>query len=76
MSDTFRYVVFVVLMLVILLLQPFYLKWLGYESDPLQVREAQSETDVSPLIEKAQEIKDKSHELSWLFKSTDYACSP
>ena len=35
MNNNFRYLLAGVLIFLIILLQPIYLKWLGYESDPV-----------------------------------------
>ena len=42
MNNNFRYLLAGVLIFLIILLQPVYLKWLGYESNPVSIDEVEA----------------------------------
>jgi len=45
MNDTLRYIIAGILIFFIILLQPIYLKWLGYDSNPIATEETQPTTN-------------------------------
>ena len=59
MNNNFRYLVAGVLIFLVILLQPVYLKWLGYDSEPMSIVEVEDVPDTRLMIDLPRPVVDK-----------------